>query len=82
MYLNGVELRRDHMPSVPVGYDTLANSHEANLFDGPFEITVAELPEGANVFAAEVHQTSIGNSDVVWIAELTLLYIPSVLLPP
>lgn len=71
-YLNGVEVNRFGIAAGPVTYTTLAASHEAGpALGGPVDISVASLVPGTNVWAAEVHQTSIGSSDIVYGAELT-----------
>lgn len=74
IYLNGVEAVRINMPATPVLFSTPASA----AIDGAEETTavrvalpVSLLQDGTNVIAAEVHQQSIGSTDVRFGLELT-----------
>lgn len=66
VYLNGVEVYRSNLPTGPIGFTTLA----LTAVGGPdettyFQASVANLlVNGANTIAGEVHQASLGSSDV------------------
>lgn len=67
IYLNGTELYRDNMPTGTVLYSTLASA-SVNV---PFESNVyrtsqspASLLPGTNTLAVEVHQNTVGSSDI------------------
>jgi hypothetical protein len=66
VYLNGTEVARFHMPQGSVDHLTLASGNASN--DGKvFEfmpISTANLQEGKNVFAVEIHQATTGSSDM------------------
>jgi len=75
-YLNGTasdrkEIRRAYMPSGTPVYSTPATSHEFAL-EGPVDVAASYLVQGANILAVEVHQNSLGSSDIVWGARLEL----------
>jgi len=66
IYLNGKELKRDNMPADTPGPNTAASatingSAEAvwNMFSG---LSAADLIDGANILAAEVHQADISGA--------------------
>jgi hypothetical protein len=65
-YINGVEVLRYRMPEGTILYDTLANSPAIGnaAYDGPFDVCVTNLIEGENFLAVEVHQQSLGSSDL------------------
>jgi hypothetical protein len=66
-YLNGVEVLRLGMPATAITYDGFANRVVDNAaYEGPFTISSANLVEGNNVLAVEVHQANPGSSDVVF----------------
>jgi hypothetical protein len=66
-YLNGVEVLRRGMPVTAITYDTFANRVVDNAaYEGPFTISSANLVEGNNVLAVEVHQANPDSSDVVF----------------
>jgi hypothetical protein len=67
VYLNGVEIERSNMPAGTINYLTLASATvsggEEDMFFETFE-DAANLVDGTNVLAVEVHQRSITSSDV------------------
>lgn len=76
VYLNGVEVVRDGMPSGTIGYGTYATNtvngaDESTLF--PFPLPPGLLMPGTNVFAVEVHQATNNSSDVSFDLSLTSL---------
>ena len=67
VYLNGVEVARDNLPSGELTYETLALSAAGGgdeTMARSFEISSALLRPGRNVLAAEVHQASRSSSDL------------------
>jgi hypothetical protein len=77
-YLNGAELRRFGIGAgVVFDYHSFAAGHESSTLDGPIEVPSASLVPGDNVFAAEVHQSDLTSSDIVFGAGLEAA-IPSV----
>ena len=73
VYLNGVEVRRDHMPPGPVAFNTLANvavsgPEETTYFDSSIPSNL--LVEGLNLLAVEVHQSGATSSDLGFDAAL------------
>ncbi len=70
-YLNGVEIGRYAVPAGPLSHDTPANTgHEVSDGVETFIIDPALLLPGDNVFAVEVHNTSLGSSDLSFIPTL------------
>ncbi len=69
-YLNGTEVGRSNVPAGPLLPTTAASSHEVT--DGPavFSISPSLLVQGENVLAVEVHNTSLGSSDLSFIPTL------------
>ncbi len=73
VYLNGAEVCRSNMPSVPINYQTLASSAvsgagEYTFYDYP--VDPALLETGGNVLAVEVHQSGVTSSDLSFDLEL------------
>lgn len=68
VYLNGVEILRDNLPSGPLAADTLATVDLAlpATEEAPVVATVAPalLVEGDNVLAVEVHHSPTGSADL------------------
>ncbi len=76
-YLNGVEIHRfGFAADAVIDATTLASGHE-NAFEGPFDISTANLVTGDNVLEVEVHQSSSNSSDVVFGMEL-IATVPAV----
>lgn len=80
VYVNGQEAFRDGFyPETVVGHDVLADEPgNEGVFD-EFEVSANLFVEGANVIAIEVHNRSLGSSDLGF--EMTL-DAREVLLPP
>ena len=67
IYLNGIEVQRLGMGAGEIGYNTLADRTVGNAdIEGPFQIETRLLRSGDNVFAVEVHQTTLDSSDIVF----------------
>ncbi|HYE33684.1 MAG TPA: hypothetical protein VEH27_19850 [Methylomirabilota bacterium] len=72
-YLNGVEIHRFGIgEGVAFTSSTFFTGHE-NRWEGPYPIPQGILVQGENVLAAEVHQSDLTSSDIVFGAELQLI---------
>ena len=74
VYLNGVEVYRNNMPSGAVNYQTLASATVGGADETTFYIAALNagyLVPGANVVAVEIHQGSPGSSDISFDLELS-----------
>lgn len=74
VFLNGVEIRRDNLPTGPIGYTTLASAALGVPAEATFYETVhaaSFLGVGLNTLAVEVHQANATSSDVSFNLELT-----------
>lgn len=75
VYLNGFEVLRRNLPGGIIGPETLAESaiegaDEATFFPADLSVSVANLFNGTNVLAVEVHQVSAASPDVTFDLEL------------
>jgi predicted phosphodiesterase len=70
-YLNGVEIARSHLPSGSISRQTPAASHEVTDGEARFSVSPALLVPGDNLFAVEVHNTSLTSSDLSFIPTLS-----------
>ncbi|HWB19973.1 MAG TPA: metallophosphoesterase [Phycisphaerales bacterium] len=80
-YINGIEVFRTNMPSGPVSINTLASSDVSGAQEATLYETLVNpclLRAGANVVAAEVHQSSPSSPDL----SFELVLSPSPLPPP
>jgi hypothetical protein len=80
IYLNGAEIFRTRLPPGLINFDTEGLNAVTNaVYEGPFTVCVSNLVEGTNVIAAEVHQTGLNSSDMIWGMELDVVLptIPS-----
>lgn len=83
VYLNGVEVLRLNMADGPVAYDTLANVGVGDAaWGGWTPIDTTALRVGTNVLAVEVHQNSVGSSDIVLGLEARLAREVTPAVPP
>ncbi|GAB3995386.1 hypothetical protein GCM10028807_35390 [Spirosoma daeguense] len=64
IYVNGVEIRRDGMPSGTITYSTSATLNTEETTFHEFYIPNGALRSGNNVIAAEVHQIGPTSSDL------------------
>ena len=72
VYINGVEVLRDNMPSGTITYDTYASggaSNENSFHE--FSVPASVLVRGYNVVAVEIHQSGPGSSDLSFNFEMT-----------
>ncbi|WP_266204893.1 LamG-like jellyroll fold domain-containing protein [Pontibacter kalidii] len=73
VYVNGVEVYRNNMPSGTISYTTLAAGTSGGD-DGatpiPFTITASAFRSGVNTVAVEIHQASLTSSDIAFDLEL------------
>ena len=72
IYINGLEVIRDNMPTGTINFNTFAFFASD---DGQTKITytlpISQFQSGVNTIAVEVHQESAGSSDVSWDMKLT-----------
>jgi len=55
----------------PIGHGTFARDTVGDAsYEGPFDLSIADLIVGENVLAVEVHQDDPGSSDIVFGLEL------------
>jgi len=73
IYLNGVEVHRNNMPTGTILYSTLASTNCADNGTTVWSVplTISQLRQGTNVVAVEIHQITRGSSDIVFDMELT-----------
>lgn len=76
-YLNGLEFYRHRMPAGTVTYNTTANGAVGNATCENIEVTVTNLRSGDNVIAAELHQFSDPDNDLLFGLELSAGFTPS-----
>lgn len=74
-FINGVEVARTNLDPGPIDANTLASGSaggagETTFF--PFPVDPSVLVEGKNVLAIEVHQASVGSSDMGMDARVTV----------
>jgi phosphodiesterase/alkaline phosphatase D-like protein len=74
VYLNGIEVFRDNMPTGPVNYQTIApisvSGTDKTSFHPSAPLPAAYLVAGDNIVEAEVHQHSGGSSSMDFNLEL------------
>jgi hypothetical protein len=71
IYINGVEVWRENMPSGSIVFTTRASKSRADENKWrSISISPAHLTEGTNVVAVEVHQSSTSSSDLSFDLEL------------
>jgi hypothetical protein len=74
IYLNGKEVHRENMPSGAISSSTTASSAIGGGDESAYFTTAldpADLVEGNNVIAVEIHQSSGGSTDLSFDLELT-----------
>jgi hypothetical protein len=75
LYVNGVEVTRDNMPTGPIDYSTFASSGRWNAQESlvrSVTVPAGLLRAGTNVIAAEVHQDAANSSDLSFDASLSV----------
>ena len=73
VYINGVEAARFNLPDGPIDFDTAAPAAiygSAERTDRSFVIDPSLVVVGNNVIAVEVHQNTLGSSDLSFLATL------------
>jgi len=85
VYLNGTEVVRSNIPGGTITSTTLAATaigppEESSIYT--FSVDPTLLVSGANVMAVEVHQGSLGSSDLSFDLELTGTANPNTGVPP
>jgi hypothetical protein len=72
VYINGVEVMRNNMPTGPVDYFTLASATAADDGNTPVIATIpaSMLVNGLNVVAVEIHQVNAFSSDMSFMFDL------------
>ncbi|MDG2124768.1 MAG: lamin tail domain-containing protein, partial [Verrucomicrobiales bacterium] len=84
IYLNGTEVVRDNLSTVPTRFDTPADENQVGDPESEwytFQLDPASLVTGTNVLAAEVHQINDTSPDTRFELELTGTEFSSDLLP-
>lgn len=71
-YLNGAEIARFNMPEGAFSPGTLASPGVSNAALRTLTITNPNILQGSNRLSVEIHQTSLGSSDLVLGARVTL----------
>jgi uncharacterized protein (TIGR03382 family) len=69
-YLNGVEIARSHLPAGAVSRQTPGTNHEVTDGEETFPVSPTLLVPGDNLFAVEVHNSSLTSSDLSFIPTL------------
>ncbi|MBC7861769.1 MAG: metallophosphoesterase family protein, partial [Bacteroidia bacterium] len=74
VYLNGVEVYRNNMPTGTITYTTLSSTNASDNGNTVFTFTMtpaaSQLVTGANTIAVELHQRGPTSSDLTFILEL------------
>ncbi|MEA2733596.1 MAG: hypothetical protein QOE14_47 [Humisphaera sp.] len=73
IYLNGVEVYRNNMPTGTIGYTTPASTNIGVEDENKWitaNLTTAALRAGANVIAVEIHQSNPDSADISFDMEL------------
>lgn len=71
VYVNGVEVNRNNMPTGSILYSTFSPTFTADNRLETFTIPASALVTGSNLIAVEVHQESFGSSDMSFDLQLT-----------
>jgi hypothetical protein len=83
VYVNGVEVWRDNMPTGTIGHTTLANSPaiggSAETTAITRSIPISAFVNGVNTIAVEIHQQAASSSDLNFnMSALAILRVPAV----
>lgn len=80
VYIDGIEVYRNNMPTGTIGYRSLASTDAAD--DGTAVLSktlpVSTLPTGNHIIAVEIHQFSRSNDDISFDLRLVANEIPAV----
>lgn len=83
VYVNGVELYRENLPSGTISYTTVASSTISGTDEGDYsqaQVPATALKVGINVFAVELHNISATSSDLAFDLEVTMVDLGDFLL--
>ncbi len=77
-YLNGQEVLRNNLPAGTVTSATLATTNVAYpMFSGTLNVPATAFHVGENTLAVELHQASVGNTDALFGATLSITETPA-----
>ncbi|MDB5272474.1 MAG: hypothetical protein JWO58_841 [Chitinophagaceae bacterium] len=80
LYVNGMELFRDNMPTGTIGYQTFAStacSDDGNtVYTQTVTLANSQLVSGNNTIAVEIHQSSGNSSDISFVLKLEGTPVP------
>jgi len=74
IYVNGIEVSRQNMPTGTVTYNTTATTFIGGSDEGDYssiQVSASNLIDGVNVIAVELHNSSAGSSDLSFDLEVT-----------
>ncbi|HSB93311.1 MAG TPA: hypothetical protein VLC28_09350, partial [Flavitalea sp.] len=78
LYVNGVEVNRNNMPSTAITYSTLASTASDNgTIVQTFTVPASAFLSGTNIISAEVHQSAASSTDLAFDLELTATINPT-----
>ncbi|MCA9200418.1 MAG: lamin tail domain-containing protein, partial [Planctomycetales bacterium] len=79
IYLNGREVWRTNMPAGPVTHQTLASAATVGnqIFLPEVALPGGVLQTGQNVLAVELHQASVNDTDLAFLAQLDVDELPT-----
>jgi hypothetical protein len=77
LYLNGTEVFRNNLPPAPSHVQLSTNCTDNGSVIQTASIPTSSLVVGVNTLAAEVHQSSVRSSDLVFDARLTMTAVPT-----
>ena len=76
VYINGVEVYRNNLPSGTIYYNTLAPNYIDGIYESTWllaNLSSSSLVNGSNVIAVEIHQNSLTSSDISFNLKLKTL---------
>src|SRR6478735_1243309 len=73
IYVNGVEVKRDNMPTGTITYSTFASSSVTDDGDNTYTFNVPQsaFTAGSNTIAVEIHQSNLTSTDITFVLGLT-----------
>ncbi|MBS1929246.1 MAG: T9SS type A sorting domain-containing protein [Chitinophagaceae bacterium] len=69
IYVNGVEIKRENLPTGTIAYNTVASSNKNTT--GTVTVPASAFIAGNNIIAVELHQRTSGNTDALFDLSLT-----------
>ncbi len=82
VYLNGAEVPRARIATMPTVWGTLADSPAIEDQTATVSISPLSLVAGTNVLAVEIHQQAVNSSDISFDLQLTATSTPTVIRGP